>query len=106
MLNQVIIVGRIVNELVLEENDKGRKYCSMTLAVPRSFKNMDGVYDTDFIKTTVFNNMADTTVTYCKVGDLVGVKGRLACLNSKNGMSLIAEKVTFLSTRKESDQNE
>lgn len=103
MLNQVIIVGRIVNELILEENDEGRKYCSMTLAVPRCFKNMDGIYDTDFIKTTVFGNIADTTVEYCKVGDLVGVKGRLACLNSKNGMSLIAEKVTFLSNKKESD---
>lgn len=103
MLNQVVIVGRIVNELVLEENDEGRKYCSMTLAVPRSFKNSDGVYDTDFIKTTVFGNMADTTVEYCKVGDLVGVKGRLACLNSKNGMSLIAEKVTFLSCRKKDE---
>lgn len=99
MLNQVIIVGRIVNELVLEENNEGRKYCSMTLAVPRCFKNMDGIYDTDFIKTTVFGDIADKTVEYCKVGDLVGVKGRLACLNSKNGMSLIAEKVTFLSNK-------
>lgn len=103
MLNQVIVVGRIVNELVLEENDEGRKYCSLTLAVPRSFKNMDGVYDTDFIKATVFNNTAGTAVEYCKVGDLVGVKGRLACLNSKNSMSLIAEKVTFLSARKEGE---
>ena len=102
MLNQVIIVGRIVNELVLEENNEGRKYCSMTLAVPRSFKNMDGVYDTDFIKTTLFGNIAENTVEYYKVGDLVGVKGRLACLNSKNNMSLVTEKVTFLSNRKES----
>lgn len=106
MLNQVVVVGRIVNELVLEENDEGRKYCSITLAVPRSFKNMDGIYDTDFIKTTVFGNIADTTVEHCGVGDLVGVKGRLACLNSKNGMSLIVEKVTFLNTKKESDQDE
>lgn len=106
MLNVVTVVGRIVNELVLEENDDDRKYCSMTLAVPRCFKNSDGVYDTDFIKTTVFGNMAYTIVEYCKVGDLVGVKGRLACLNSKNGMSLIAEKVTFLSTKKESEENE
>ena len=103
MLNQVVIVGRIVNELVLEENDEGRKYCSITLAVPRSFKNSDGVYDTDFIKTTVFDNIANTTVEYCKVGDLASVKGRLACLNSKNGMSLIAEKVTFLSCRKKDE---
>lgn len=106
MINQVAIVGRIVNELVLEENNEGRKYCSMTLAVPRCFKNSDGVYDTDFIKTTVFGNTANTTVEYCEVGDLVGVKGRLACLNSKNGMSLIAEKVTFLSAKKESDKDE
>ena len=102
MLNQVVIVGRIVNELVLEENNEGRKYCSMTLAVPRIFKNMDGVYDTDFIKTTVFCSIAENTVKYCKVGDLVGIKGRLACLNGKNNMSLVTEKVIFLSKREES----
>lgn len=104
MLNQTVLVGRIVNELVLEENDEGRKYCSITLAVPRSFKNSDGVYDTDFIKTTVFDNIANTTVEHYGVGDLVGVKGRLACLNSKNGMYLIAEKVTFLSLSKKGEE--
>ena len=77
MLNQVVIVGRIVNELVLEENNEGRKYCSMTLTVPRSFKNMDGVYDKDFIKTTIFGNMAENTVEYCRVGDIVGVIGKV-----------------------------
>lgn len=101
MLNQVIVVGRIVNELVLEETNEGRKYCSMTLAVPRCFKNMDGIYDTDFINCTLWEEKAKLTKEYCEVGDLVGVKGRLACLNSKNGMSLIAEKVTFLGNKKE-----
>lgn len=103
MLNNVVIVGRIVNELVLEENNEDKKYCSMTIAVPRCFKNMDGVYDTDFIKTTIFGNIAENTVEYCRVGDIVGVKGRLACLDINKGMSLIAEKVTFLSSKKESE---
>ena len=48
MLNQVVLVGRIVYELELKKNDSGKRYMSLTLAIPRSFKNMEGNYDTDF----------------------------------------------------------
>ena len=37
---------------------------------------------------------------FCDKGDLVGVKGRLQCL-SGNELQVVAEKITFLSSRKE-----
>ena len=100
MLNQVVIVGRLVEKLIIEENENGKKICNITLAVPRSFKNDEGIYDTDFIKCTLWNIIAENTVEYCDKGDLVGIKGRLQCLGG-NELQLVAEKVTFLSSRKE-----
>ena len=100
MLNQVIIVGRLVEKPIIEENENGRKVSEITIAVPRSFKNDEGIYDTDFIKCTLWNIIAENTVEYCDKGDLVGIKGRLQCLGG-NELQLVAEKVTFLSSRKE-----
>lgn len=100
MLNQVVMVGRLVEKPIIEENENGKKICNITLAVPRSFKNDEGIYDTDFIKCTLWNIIAENTVEYCDKGDLVGIKGRLQCLGG-NELQLVAEKVTFLSSRKE-----
>ena len=49
MLNQAVLVGRIVKEPELKITESGKKVSNITLAVPRSFKNSNGEYDTDFI---------------------------------------------------------
>ena len=99
MLNQVVIVGRLVERPIVEENENGRKVSEITLAIPRSYKNAEGVYDTDFIKCTLWNTIAENTVEYCNKGDVIGVKGRLQCLGG-NELQVVAEKVSFLSTNK------
>ena len=99
MLNQVVIVGRLVEKPIVEENENGKKVCNITLAVPRSYKNAEGIYETDFIKCTLWNVIAENTAEYCNKGDVIGVKGRLQCL-SGNELQLIAEKVSFLSSGK------
>jgi len=106
MLNQTVIVGRIVDDPKLTEINDKNKIANLTIAVPRSFKNNDGEYDTDFIDCTLCNGIAENTVEYCKKGDLVGIKGRLETnqheqedgITVKN-TNLIAEKVTFLSSK-------
>ena len=97
MLNQVVIIGRLVKKPIVEENENGKKVCNITLAVPRSYKNAEGIYETDFIKCTLWNGIAENTVEYCNKGDLVGVKGRLQCLNG-NELQVVAEKISFLSS--------
>ena len=111
MLNQIILAGRLVSdpEIVVTENNNKRTY--ITVAVPRSYKNIEGTYDTDFIRCTLWNGIAETTCEYCKKGDIVGVKGRIQTSNyEKDGekvysMDVIAEKVSFLSSkRQETDE--
>ena len=96
MLNQLVLVGRLVSDPQINETENGRKVSVITLAVPRNYKNANGEYDTDFINCMLWKGIAENTVEYCRKGDLLGVKGRLERL-SGNELQAVAEKVTFLS---------
>lgn len=105
MLNQAIVVGRLTDSpKLVEEGEK--KVAYITLAVPRSFKNAEGIYDTDFIDFKLWDGVAKSTTEYCKKGDIVGVKGRIQSEKNEdeNKMILVAEKVTFLSSRKPEEE--
>ncbi len=113
MLNQVVIAGRLTGDPVVEEVEGGKKVSSITVAVPRSYKNVDGTYDTDFIKCTLWGGIAENTAEYCKKGDIVGVKGRIQTSNYETDdgerryvMEVVAEKISFLSSRKEGENEE
>lgn len=97
-MNNICLVGRIVNNPSLEKDDSGRYICDITLAVNRSDKNCEGVYDTDFIKCRLYRNVAETTCEYCRKGDLVGVEGSLSSLLNDN-VYVIANKVRYLAMR-------
>ena len=112
MLNQTVIVGRLIKDPELNETENGNKVTNITLAVPRSFKNVNGEYDTDFVKCTMWSGVAENTSEYCKQGDLIGIKGRIQTRviekdNSKQTIQeVIAEKVTFLAKSKEKTDDE
>ena len=108
MLNQSIIGGRIVHEPEIRETENGTKVTNITLAVQRSYKNVNGEYDTDFIPCVLWKGIAETTAEYCKKGDLIGVRGRIQTKvlekedNSKKYLTeLVAERVTFLSSKRQ-----
>ena len=112
MLNQLVLVGRLVRNPELRESENNRKYTYITLAVPRSFKNTNGEYDTDFIDCILWDVAASNTVEYCKKGDIVGVRGRIQSRvvaeddHNKSVIDIICEKVTFLSSKKDSKNSE
>lgn len=96
MLNQVVLVGRLTTNPKLENNE-----ASIVVAVPRSYKNEEGVYETDFLTTTLSGAIATNTCEYCHKGDLIGIKGRLE--SKDNMIQVVAEKITFLSSKKEEE---
>ena len=104
MLNQVVIVGRLVKDPELRNTKDGKIISFITLAVNRGYKNpVTGVCDTDFIACTLWEGTAQATATHCKKGSVIGVKGRLTTRTIEdpsqrvNSLELIAEKVTFIS---------
>lgn len=100
MLNQVILVGRLTSDIEVVKDENGAKYAVITLAIPKNFKNADGEYDTDFISTIAYDNVAANTAEYVSKGDIVGVKGRTAKISQDSELKIIAEKITFLSKSK------
>lgn len=111
MLNQIVLVGRLVRNPELKKTDNNKNVMNITLAIPRSFKNINGEYETDFIECILWEGTAKSTNEYCKKGDIIGVKGRIQSYNiekddgtKKYGTEIIAEKVTFLSSNKKTDE--
>ena len=96
-MNNVVLVGRIVKDLEIEENES-KKVTTVTIAVNRPFKNADGEYETDFIPCRLWDSIATNTCEYCKKGDVIGVKGKIQ--SDDSGAYVIAERVTFLSSKK------
>ena len=102
----MVLVGRLVSTPELVETEEGKKVCYITLATPRSFKNEEGIYETDFIDCVLWQSIAENTTEYCRKGDLVGIRGRIQTRNVEHEdfkykkTEIIAEKVTFLSTGK------
>lgn len=110
MLNQVVLVGRLTRDITVNKSEKGSKIATISLAIPRSFKNSEGVYDTDFVDCIAFDNIAENTCEYCSKGDIVGVKGRVQSRTIENDdkketvLQIICEKVTFLSSRSKDEE--
>ena len=96
MINQVMLVGRIANDINEDDNN-------ITVAITRSFKNENGEYETDFIDVEIRGTIAKTTTEYCKKGDIIGVKGsiRSEIIDNEKKMILVADRITFLSSKKE-----
>lgn len=105
MLNQSVLVGRVVNDIEYKKIED-KDVCQLCLAVPKNIKNVNGEYETDFIDCILSQSIAEVAKEYCKKGDLLGIKGRLeSSLKNINGIEvktveLIAEKISFLSSKK------
>ena len=113
MLNQIILVGRLTRDITVNKGESGIKVATISIAVPRSFKNAEGIYDTDFIDCIAFDNIAENTSEYCSKGDIVGIKGRIQTrmIESKEKdkkeekvTEIICEKITFLSSRTKEEE--
>lgn len=112
MINELVLVGRLVKTPKLNFTKNDTKVCNITLAVTRPFKNVNGEYETDFIDCTLWNNVACSVSEYCQKGDLIAVKGRVQTrfTEQQNGSrkkytEIVAEKVNFLEVKKEDEDN-
>lgn len=101
MLNQVVMVGRLLEKPEIKELENGKKVGNITLIVPRCYKNEDGEYEKDFIDCMLWSGIAENTAEYCNKGDVIAVKGRIetTIIDKVKHSNVIAEKVTFLSNK-------
>ena len=107
MKNMVCLIGRISNDIEVKKTENDKNHSIITLAVQRDFKNSDGLYESDFIRCSLWNGIATQVCEYCHKGDLVGIKGRLQNRSyeenneTKYITEVIVDKISFLSSKKE-----
>ena len=100
MLNQAVIVGRLLEKSIVEEKND-RKVSIIKLVCQRPFKNEEGAYDNDIIPVIIYDGIATNTYEYVNANDLIGAKCRIEQDGDK--IVLVGEKVTFLSSKKEQE---
>lgn len=110
MINNVVLVGRIVEEPTMKNFDGEFKGAFITLAVSRPFKNFDNKIETDFIKVAFWEGLAENAYQYCHKGDVIGVRGRLSTRKDEikfEGMqeaktiynlNVVGERIVFISS--------
>ena len=82
-MNHIQLVGRITKDVELKENQKGNKYCCLTLAVRRNRVAKPEEQNTDFIDCMCFGKTAELVAKHKKKGEMLGVVGTLNIDNVK-----------------------
>lgn len=80
-MNQVVLISRLVKDFIQKED--------MFVSKIRLTNN-----DANEISFRITNSMYENLKQFIRVSSIIGVKGHL--IGSKNGLRLIADKITFL----------
>jgi len=104
--NLVYLIGRLTTDPETIQTENGKIVLDVDLAVQRSYKNVDGVYESDFIKCVLLDGIATKISKYCKKGDLVAIRGQVRTSSYENdkkekkySTEIIVDKLSFLSTQ-------
>lgn len=84
MINNVVLVGRIVREPELRYTPQNTAVATFTLAVNRRFKNAQGEREADFINCVIWRQPAENLANWAKKGALVGITGSIQVRNYEN----------------------
>ena len=76
-MNKAILTGRLTQTPELKATNTGASVLQFSLAVRRSFKNVNGEYDTDFINCVAWRQTAELIAKYFAKGDGITVSGAI-----------------------------
>lgn len=103
MVNEVILVGKIVKVPEISKTAAGTAVTNVVIQTVRHYKNSLGIHESDFLEITIWRGLAQSLVESCDVGSIVAFKG---CIQSRNYaqderhhqscLEIIAEKYTIL----------
>ncbi|MEY8458907.1 single-stranded DNA-binding protein [Lactococcus ileimucosae] len=84
MINNVVLVGRLVRDPELRYTPQNTAVATFTLAVNRRFKNAQGEREADFINCVIWRQSAENLANWAKKGALIGVTGSIQVRNYEN----------------------
>ena len=110
MLNQTLLVGRIVSKPELNQTETGKNYASITITVPKSYVNENGEHEANFIDLTAWNERIVRKSDHLLKGDLVLVEASIQTrLVEKEGKKtkytdIIVDNIDYLTHSKNQDK--
>jgi len=103
LLNQIVLIGRLVRDPELRYTPSGVPVAGFALAVDRPFTNAQGQRETDFFDIVVWRKQAELAANHLQKGRLVAVQGRLQSRSyeTQEGQrrkvyEIVADRVAFL----------
>lgn len=112
MINNTVLVGRLVRNADLKHTSSNQAVASFTLAVNRNFKNQSGEREADFINCIMWRKQAENFVEWTQKGMLVGVTGRIQTRNYENQQGqrvyvteVVADSFQVLESRQSKDDS-
>ena len=105
MLNNVILVGRVVEEPQLKVLDGGYKVANIMLAIQKPFRNEENEYESDYVPVQAWMKTAEIICDYIGKGSILGCKCRLQTrLVEINDLKfrtidVIVERISFIYTK-------
>lgn len=111
-MNKVILTGRTIKDIELNQTKNNKEYTRFTLAVTRDMKNQLGEYETDFINCIGYGAVARLMSEYLLKGDKIGIEGKLMTGSyEKDGKKtytsdVLIEKIEFMTPKKTNAEKE
>ena len=108
MINNVVLVGRLVRDPELRYTPSNQAVATFTLAVNRLFKSQNGECEADFINCVIWRQQAENLANWAKKGALIGITGRIQTRNYENQQGqrvyvteVVAENFQLLESRRD-----
>ena len=91
MINNVVLMGRLVATPELRNTQNGIAVTTFTLAVERSFARAGEQRQADFINCVAWRNSAEFIARYFQKGSMIAITGSLQTRNyeDKNGNKIL-----------------
>lgn len=113
MINNVVLVGRLVRDPELRYTPNNQAVATFSLAVNRNFKGQNGEREADFINCVIWRQQAENLANWAKKGALIGITGRIQTRSYENQQGrrvyvteVVANNFQLLEFNKQNDQNQ
>ena len=110
MINNVVLVGRLVRDPESRYTQSNQAVATFTLAVNRNFKSQNGEREADFINCVIWRQQAENLANWAKKGASIGIIGRIQTRSYENQQGqrvyvteVVADGFQLLESRKDRD---
>ena len=112
MINNVVIMGRVCEDLELRTTASGVSVTSFSVAVDRRFQKTGEEKQTDFLTVVCWKNTADFVCRYFKKGSMIAVQGSIQTRsyedkegNKRTAVEIVADNVSFCGSKSDNGGN-